>query len=216
MTRILGWLSTPAFTLWGADTTWAELLGFLSGALCVVLVARQHIANWPLGIVNNLMWLLLFAQFGLYADSGLQGVFIVLGLWGWWSWVSGGRDNAQRPVSRTPRSEWFGLVLVGAAGTAGLTWVLTTQTPSTVPFWDAVTTILSLLAVYGQGMKRLESWLLWMAADVIYVPLYVSKDLHLTAVLYVGFFVLCVLGLRAWHKDWAAEDSTAAPGMVVV
>ena len=73
-----------------------------------------------------------------------------------------------------------------------LTWFLATQTSSTVPFWDAVTTALSLMAVYGQAMKRWESWLLWMAADVIYVPLYHYKGLDLTALLYVGFFLLCL------------------------
>lgn len=86
-------------------------------------------------------------------------------------------------------------------GTGLLHWVLVTFTESTVPFWDAITTVLSLLATWGQARKKIECWWLWIAADVIYVPLYAYKELYLTAVLYVGFMVLCVIGLRNWMKD---------------
>ena len=106
MSTIVGWLNTAAFTSFGAPTTWAEVLGFLAGAACVYLVAKQHIANWPLGIANNLLWILLFANAGLFADSALQVVFIGLALWGWWQWLHGGdpphpagRHRHQSPAS---------------------------------------------------------------------------------------------------------------------
>jgi nicotinamide mononucleotide transporter len=202
---IVDWLNAPAFTSFGAPTTWAEVLGFLTGAGCVYLVAKQHILNWPLGIANNALWILLFATAGLYADSGLQVVYILLGVWGWAQWLYGGTRSAGRVVSRTSPREWVGLGVAAVVLVLGLTWFLAALTPSTVPFWDAVTTTLSLLAVYGQALKRWESWLLWMAADVIYVPLYHYKGLDLTAILYVGFFLLCVKGLRDWRRDLLAQ-----------
>lgn len=201
MTTIVSWLNTAAFTSFGAPTTWAEVLGFLAGAACVYLVAKQHILNWPLGIANNLLWILLFANAGLFADSGLQVIYIGLAVWGWWQWLHGGAHRTQRVVTGTGGREWAALATAGVLGTAALTWFLDTQTSSTVPFWDAVTTVLSLMAVYGQAMKRWESWLLWMAADVVYVPLYHHKGLDLTAILYVGFFLLCVKGLVEWRRD---------------
>lgn len=212
MNALLQWLASPAFTSFGAPTSWAELLGFSAGAWCVWLVARQHILNWPVGIANNLLWILLFAGAGLYADSGLQVVFIVLALWGWWQWLHEGGVRRVRVVSRTTGGEWLGLVAACVAGTAVLTWFLDTQTPSTVPFWDSVTTMLSLLAVYGQAMKRWESWLIWMTADVVYVPLYLHKGLTLTAILYVGFFLLCVKGLLDWRRDMRLRETATAIG----
>ena len=209
MTSLVQWLNTTAFTSFGAPTSWAEVLGFVSGAWCVYLVAKQHIMNWPLGIANNLLWVLLFADAGLFADSALQVVFITLGVWGWWQWWRGGSAGAHRAITGTDGREWGGLVVTGLAGTAGLAWFLATFTPSTVPGWDAVTTALSLLAVYGQAMKRWESWFLWMAADVIYVPLYHHKGLDLTALLYVGFFLLCVKGLVEWRRDFRDRATTA-------
>jgi nicotinamide mononucleotide transporter len=199
------------FNAFGAPTTLIEALGFVSGALCVWLVARQHIANWGIGIFNCLMFIVLFTQWGLYADAGLQLVFIALGAYGWWNWVRGGgpADDAL-PVSRTGRTEWIALIGAGLIGLAAIATLLDRATDSTVPFWDALTTVLSLMATYGQCRKRLESWWLWIAADIVYIPLYAYKELYLTAILYIGFMALCVLGLRNWQKDLTARQTAEA------
>lgn len=218
LTELMSWASVVAFTLGVIPVSWAELLGFVTGAVCVWLVARQHIANWPIGIANNVFFLLLFGAAGLYADAWLQVVYIALALYGWWQWLFGG----QRPgavvrrgalgVSRTSVREWAVLAAAGVVGTAALTALLARETDSTVPFWDAVTTVLSLLATYGQCRKRLESWWLWIAADVIYIPLYAYKELWLTASLYSVFMALCVVGLLSWRADVRRPVLADAPG----
>ena len=203
---LLAPLQQPLFTVLETPVSGVEVLGFGSGALCVWLVARQHIANWPIGIANNLFFVLLFTGAGLYADAGLQVVFIALALYGWWSWLRDGPDSAagRLPVSRTSRRTWAVLVPATVLATAGITLLLDQATDSTVPFWDALTTALSLAATYGQCRKKVESWYLWIAADIVYVPLYVHKGLYLTALLYVGFMALCVAGLRNWHRELTA------------
>ncbi|MGW1886386.1 nicotinamide riboside transporter PnuC [Streptomyces sp. NPDC001970] len=205
---VLGPLQQPLVTLLGTPVSWTEVLGFGSGALCVWLVARRHLANWPVGIANNVLFLLLFTQAGLYADAGLQVAFIALAAYGWWTWTHGGGPGSSSdalPVRRTTRTEWTWLLAAGAMGTLGLTVLLDRATDSTVPFWDALTTALSLMATYGQCRKRLESWRLWIAADIVYVPLYAYKELYLTSLLYVGFTALCVHGLRNWTRDLSEQ-----------
>ncbi|MEU5696319.1 nicotinamide riboside transporter PnuC [Actinosynnema sp. NPDC020468] len=198
---ILAPFTTPAVTVAGATTSWGEIAGFVTGALCVWLVARQNPWNWPIGILNNLAFLVLFATSGLYADSGLQVVYIGLALYGWWAWLRGGVGHTALPITRTTSGQWRWLAAVGVVGTVGLAFALKALTTSTVPWLDSVTTVLSLLATWGQTRKKLESWWLWIAADVIYVPLYAYKGLLLTAVLYLGFLGLCVFGLRNWTRS---------------
>ncbi|MFK0050482.1 nicotinamide riboside transporter PnuC [Streptomyces sp. NPDC090741] len=191
---------------------WTEILGFATGAVCVWLVARQHVANWPIGIANNVFFIVLFAQSGLYADAGLQIVFIALAAYGWWSWTHGGGPGTAKalPVRRTTRTEWAVLAAAGAVGVLGLTLLLSRVTDSTVPFWDALTTGLSLTATYGQCRKLVESWWLWIAADLVYIPLYAYKGLYLTSALYVGFLALCVVGLLGWRRTLPARGARTA------
>ncbi|WP_327282736.1 MULTISPECIES: nicotinamide riboside transporter PnuC [unclassified Streptomyces] len=195
--------------------SWTEILGFATGALCVWLVARQHVANWPIGIANNVFFIVLFERSGLYADAGLQIVFVALAAYGWWTWTHGGGPGSAQalPVRRTTRTEWAALGAAGAAGVLGLTLLLGRITDSTVPFWDALTTSLSLVATYGQCRKLVESWWLWIAADLVYIPLYAYKGLYLTSALYAGFLALCVVGLLGWRRTLPARDArTTAAG----
>jgi nicotinamide mononucleotide transporter len=208
---LLAPLQTPVLTLAGASISVAEVLGFGTGAVCVWLVAKQHLLNWPIGIANNLLFILLFATTGLYADAGLQVVYIALACYGWWSWTHGAQAGGELAVSHTPARTLVMLLLAGATITFGLTALLDHVTDSTVPFWDALTTALSLVATYGQCRKQVESWYFWMLADVIYVPLYASKGLWLTALLYVGFFMLCVMGWRRWVSSTKLTPALTLP-----
>ena len=197
----LGYLGDTAFTLRDVPTTWGEVAAFVSGAACVWLVARQHVANWPIGMANAAFFLLLFARYGLYADSGLQVVYLALGAYGWWAWLHGGSARDALAVNRTTPSQWLLVVGFVVLAAAALFLLLDRVTDSTVPAWDALTTALSLAATWGQARKKFESWWIWITADAIYIPLYASKDLWLTSGLYVVFAGLCVSGLLAWRRE---------------
>jgi nicotinamide mononucleotide transporter len=212
----LGPLGEEAFSFRGAPTTWGEVAAFVTGALCVWLVARQHVANWPIGIANAVFFLLLFASYGLYADSALQLLYIVLGAYGWWAWLHGGAQRDELAVSRTTSAQWVLVAGATAVVTAGLWVLLDRVTDSTVPAWDALTTALSLAATWGQTRKKVESWWIWIAADAIYIPLYGYKNLWLTAGLYVTFAALCIAGLRSWTADLGQRERTGAPAQMAV
>ncbi|MEQ1504803.1 MAG: nicotinamide riboside transporter PnuC [Myxococcota bacterium] len=202
---VLELLRSPALTLWGVDVAWSEVAGDLTGAACVWLVARQHVANWPLGLANNLFWALLFVDAKLYGDAVLQGVFFALGVYGWWLWVRGDGGGEPLRVRGTAAREWGVLATATALSTVLAHHWLDRWTDSPVPLWDATVLTLSLLATWGQANKRIESWWVWIAVDVISVPLYVSRGLYPTAALYVVFGALCVVGLRDWSRARAAE-----------
>jgi len=206
---MLEWLLSPALTLAGTPLTFAELLGFLTGVVNVWLLVRQDPVNWPVGIANVLLLLVVFWHVGLYADAGLQIVYVALGFYGWWQWLFGGEHRSRLLVSRTTGTEWVALGVVGIVATVGLWLLLDRATDSTVPLPDALTTVLSLVATYGQSRKKVESWWIWITADLIYIPLYLYKGLWLTSVLYVVFLGLCVAGLRAWRLDLAGRPALA-------
>jgi nicotinamide mononucleotide transporter len=178
----------------------AEAWGFVTGGICVWLVVREHLWNWPVGLANNVFFFVLFLRGRLYADMSLQIVYLGLGIYGWLNWVFGGKNHTALKVSRTTRSEWIALAAFIPLCSWGMREVLV-RVNDAAPLWDALTTVLSFAAQYLLCRKRFENWWFWIAADVIYIPLYVSRQLPLTAVLYAVFLTMCLVGVREWSRS---------------
>ncbi|PEG58887.1 nicotinamide mononucleotide transporter [Mycolicibacterium boenickei] len=209
LARLAEPLNGALFTI-GTDTvSSAEFLGFVTGGLCVALTVRRNILNFPVGIANNAFFLVLFTSASLWAASGLQVLYLALGFAGWWQWLKGRADTGTTVVRRSGRTElaWCAVFLV--LGTLVL-YVILTAAHDAAPFLDAVTTCLSLIAQWLLNTRRIETWHFWIAADCIFIPLYLSQGLVLTAAVYLLFLGLCVAGLRAWTRELTPAD-TALP-----
>lgn len=189
---------------------WTEIAGFVTGALCVWLVVKRNIWNFPVGIANYIFFFILFINSGLYADAGLQVVYFFLACLGWFWWLKGGEEHKGVEVSE-PKPWQLGacgmaVILIAAF----LQWVLHSFTDSTVAGWDALTTAMSLVAQFMLGRKWIANWWLWIAVDLIYMPLYVSKGLWLTAGLYGVFLIMCIIGLLEWHQARKMKPAEAS------
>jgi nicotinamide mononucleotide transporter len=187
-----------------------ELFGFLTGAIGVWLLARQNIWNWPIGIANGVFYVAVFLRSGLYGDAALQVVYIAMNAYGWSLWLRP-RQDEELSVTRTPLAVWKWLVPATLCGAVVLRFFLSRFTDSTVPGFDGTTTALSLAAIYGQSKKFVESWWIWILADLIYIPLYAYKMLWLTSILYGIFLALCIMGLRAWGAKLMPKAAQATP-----
>jgi nicotinamide mononucleotide transporter len=192
-----------AFTLWGETFSWAEIVGAVTGVVCVWWVAREVIWNFPVGLANNVFLFALFIDAKLYADGVLQVIFFVLGVYGWVVWArgdGGGQEGDQEPVRRTTTSEWLVFAVAGAALWGGCFAWLRHFTDSPVPTWDSLALALSLVATYGQARKLVESWWIWIAVDIVSVPLFLNRGLPLIALLYFVYLLICIVGLRGWQR----------------
>lgn len=197
-------LLRPLISVWGASVSLLEAFGFVTGVLCVWLLGREHVWNWPIGNLQVSAYILVFWDAGLPANSLLQLVFLILGFVGWWNWLRRGPGGERVAVRRATMHEWNYLAVAGIAGSVTIWWVVAEGAGTLVAAADSITTTLSLLATYGQTVKLLESWWLWVAADVIYIPLYLAQGLWMTALLYTIYLGLCIEGLRQWRMLHAA------------
>ena len=194
----------------GFKTTPLELLSFVLSIATVLLNIRRKHWAWLFAIVSSSTYGVVFFDARLYGDAGLQGVFIAASLWGWTQWLRGGRmQGGEGPlvVTRLDRAGWTGSLLGWAIGFALLALFLDHFTDTDVPYIDGFLTAGSLLSTLLTARKKVENWHTWIVVDVIYVGLYVHKNLYLTAVLYALFVVLAVLGLRTWSR--AAREGAA-------
>lgn len=186
-------------TVW-LSAHWVEVFGFATGAACVILAARRNLWNFPIGIANNLVFIALFVPAALYADAGLQVVYIALAIAGWVGWTRGRASDDRPTILSMPRSAIPWLVAAGVGCAVILFLLLSAFTDSTTQAADAGTTAGSLIAQYMMNRRWIQSWYAWIAVDVAYVGLYLVKGLWITGLLYVLFIGMCAFGLRTWSR----------------
>ena len=194
-----------------------EPLAVLTGIASVALTVRQHIANWPIGIVSVVLFLILFLGAGLYADSLLQVLYIGLGFYGWWHWLHGGPRGDDLPVTSASLRLRIVLVLGVVVAIVAFGAFLDASTDSTVPYPDAATTVLSVTAQWLLTRKLIESWPIWIfGVNVPYIAIYLYKGLAMTAALQLVFIALSIAGWAAWRRSMEASRSRRARGLAPV
>jgi len=186
-----------------------ESISFVTGAVCVWLSVRENLWNFPVGMLNVATFAVVFFRARLYADAGLQVVYFALNAIGWYLWLYGGAGRTVLPITRTPRRRAVGVAIAVLVIFAG-EYALLRRIGGSSPAWDALTTAISLGAQWLLDRKHIENWVLWITVDVIYVPLYLSKQLYLTSCLYVVFLCMATIGLFQWRATWRARMLTAA------
>ena len=186
-----------------------ETVAVLWGVLTVWLTVKQNNWCWPIGSLSNALFVVIFFREKLYADMVLQGIYIALNAYGWYEWRFGAKGKTALPVGLTPARLRLPLAGLAAAGIAAVTVYLARFTDASLPFWDATTTVLSLVAQYMLAKKWIENWWVWIAVNVLYIGLYATKGLYLTSAQQLIFITLSVMGYLAWHKELRGE--TAVP-----
>lgn len=185
--------------------TMTEALGFLSGVVCVWLIVKENVWNWPVGIANNIFYVVVFWRARLFADMSLQFVYIALGCLGLYRWLYGGRQHDELQISRIKvKAGVYAGIFAGFAISLATFYLRRVQ--DAAPFLDACTAVLSVCAQYLLTKKILENWWLWIATDAISVGLYLYKSLALTAMLYLIFLVMCITGLVQWRRSFRASQ----------
>ncbi|MCE1200329.1 MAG: nicotinamide riboside transporter PnuC [Marinilabiliales bacterium] len=178
-----------------------ELCGTLTGFAYLICSIRQHKLTWPFGLLNALFYVAVFFTSRIYADMSLQIYYVGISLYGWWSWYHGGSSGSPLVVTQTSKTLWLKLVLVNGMLFLGIVWILHRFTDSQVPFWDGLTTSMSIVATWMLARKKLEHWLVWIITDALLIALFLFKGLYLTSLLYLVYTLMAFLGYREWKKE---------------
>lgn len=176
-----------------------ETVAVVTYAWSVWLLAKNNPLGWWIGLVGTALYGVVFYQAKLYAEVGLQGFYFVTSLQAIYIWLRGGQNHTEKPVGHISRKGLILTVILAIASIFALRSLLI-AIRGAAPFWDALTTVMSLVAhLYLMG-RLVESWYLWITVDVIYVPLYASRQLYLTSILYAVFGLMALSGLRNFQR----------------
>ena len=187
---------------------WLENAGALTTIVGIWLTTRRNLICWPVVLISDVLYLIVFYRVRLFSDALLQIFFLAFTLYGWWYWWLGVREEGEVRVERLPLKSMSAGLVIGAAGGIALGFLMKQIHGTALPFLDAILTSYSLVASWWAARKHIANWWLWIAVDVAYIGEYLYKDLKLTAALYALLIALAALGLRDWRR--AAATQTAA------
>ena len=180
-----------------------EVFGAVTGIAYMILEIRRNIFLWPLGIITSAVYIYVFGREGFYANMGLQVYYLVISIYGWHMWrmhpvadQPDGKSDVRRIGAAT--AVWCTVFLFVLW--AGLWFLLDRATDSPVPVWDGLIASLSVVATWMLTRKYLEQWYVWILANAIAVAVYITCGLYPTAVLFMVYFIMAIIGVREWSR----------------
>ncbi|MGY3054870.1 nicotinamide mononucleotide transporter [Pedobacter sp. UYEF25] len=189
-------------------TSALEWCGVFTGILCVYLAAKNVIWNWPFAIISVTIYIFIFFEAKLYADTGLQFYFLAMNIYGWYYWSKERKHTVQpRTISSIKPKELLISLLCVIFFTLGLGFYLHHKTDAASPYLDSFCTTISLIAQVFLARKVLQNWLMWVFVDLIYIGLYIYKGLYATSLMYAIYTYIAAMGYLEWKKTYREQTN---------
>lgn len=218
----------------GYDLSWIEAVGTIAGLLCIWLASLEKISNYFFGLVNVILFEIIFFQIQLYASLLLQLFFFAANIYGWYEWSRQTNDNeAELKIRWLPLSKamaWLALcviaiglmtryidpvfavltrVTVSIMQMLGLQVTMPVLRPDAFPFWDSCMMVLSIVAMILMTRKYVENWLLWVIINVISVVIFAVQGVYTMLLEYLILTFIAVNGSRMWINSARERESCA-------
>ncbi|MDH2428644.1 nicotinamide riboside transporter PnuC [Sphaerisporangium sp. TRM90804] len=198
------------FTLLGQHVLWIDLVGNVLALATVWLAIRRTIWTWPVQLTGSVLLFVASVQAHITGNALKQAMFGALAVYGWWRWTRGTRGGNDLTVRPGTTRERVALVAVMAVATALVALFFTVTGWSWAPLPDAYIFVGSAVATYAQGRALIDFWWIWVAVDVVGVPLAFQSGLVVSGVVYAIFFVMVLLGYREWRRQYARRPEVVA------
>ena len=188
------------------STGWLELTSVLFGLIYVVLAARENSWCWPAAFIGTGTAIWLFWDASLLMESALNVYYLLMAVYGWWQWQTGGPQHSTLAISSWRSSTHLrALGLVAILSLLSGYW-LSQHTAAALPYVDSFTTWSAVITTWMIAHKILENWLYWIVIDAVSVWLYAERGLYLYAVLFVVYTIVALFGYRNWRLSMQHAD----------
>jgi len=188
-----------------------ESVGAMLTVWCVYLATQNKIINWPTSILASIIYFYIFYQNHFFSDAYLQIVFVLFQIYGWWFWSRLNPSKYQKKIRKIDiKSKLFLTIITCILFAIWQHYYKILNPTARIPEIDAFTTIISLTALYMQAKRWIENWVIWIIANIIYVPMYMVGKQYITACLYSFLILMAFYGYREWNKQLITQNSEKA------
>ncbi len=182
---------------------WLEYAAVAFGVIYVLMASKNIVWCWLAGIISSGIYIYINATHQLYQDAILQTYYVVAGFYGWWLWSK--KEDAQTELAIQSFSLKQNLrIILGGVVLFPVFGCLFSKIGNSLSYFDSAVTVFSFIATWMTAKKIIESWLYWIAIDLVAAVMYFTKNLQPTSGLYAFFAVIAVYGYFEWRKKMSA------------
>jgi nicotinamide mononucleotide transporter len=178
-----------------------EVIAVLAAIAYLAFAIRQQIVCWIFAAISTAIYIWLFIEAKLYMESMLNLFYLVMAGYGWYVWSSGRDEGHDRPVVIWPRNTHLTAIAVLVIFSAASGYLLSKNSDAAFPYIDSLTTWFAIWATFLVARKVLENWWYWLLIDIASIFIYWTRDLELTALLFVIYVIMIPFGLMSWTKS---------------
>ena len=180
-----------------------EVIGAVIGLAYIVSEYRADRWFWPLSILMSLFYIVIDFTSGIYANGTICCYNLVISVYGLlvWRGLVQSKDRTERPITSCPSRFWPWIIAVVVLLSVVLWWVLQTLGESQIPWLDGISSALSVVAMWMLSQKYWQQWILWLLVEPLMITLFWLTGNYASAILYIVFEVVCVLGIIRWYKQ---------------
>jgi len=191
-----------------------EAVAVIFAIAYLLLAVRENILCWLFALLSTAIYTILFWDVSLLMESALNVYYMAMAVYGWQQWTRGGSNGGDEPHALGIQSLSIRQHVMVIAAIAILSlvsgYLLGEHSSAAWPYVDSFTTWASVITTYLVTRKYLENWLYWIVIDTVSIPLYIDRGLNLTALLFVAYVVIAVIGYFKWRDHFRANGQVVA------
>ncbi len=187
-----------------------EIVGFVTGLVYLFLEIGQKRIMWVVGALSGTAYIIIFMNQGLYANMSVQIYYLLVSIYGWLCW---GRLKNRRGAEVDSKANsnaicyryadmkilaWSFLFFVILSALLFLFLKFLDRDP--MPFLDAATFSLSIIATWWLSRCIIDQWIVWVVTDVSIAVICFGSGLVLSGILYLLYSAFAVYGYFYWKK----------------
>jgi len=190
------------------NNNFIEIIGAVLALIYLFLEIKRKWFLWIVGIVSSALYVYIFFEAKLYAQTGLNFYFILMNIYGLYCWKFITKQNDENLGFHHINSKTlYSLIFIFIILFASVLVVLKQIENAEAPVPDALIAALSIIATWMVAKKIVECWYIWIFANIFATFLYFHQKLYPTAVLFTVYSVLSFVGLIEWRKSVKKNDT---------
>ena len=183
-----------------------EIFAVSSAISYLILAAKEDVRCWYAALFSSLLYMYIMYTAGLIMESFLQIFYICMAIYGWYIWSN--KINVEQELKITSWKKQYHLYAIIIVTLLAIIsgFLLEKYTQAALPFLDAFTTWGAIITTYMVAKKIIENWIYWFVIDSISIYLFISRELYLTALLFLIYLIIIIFGYRSWRKKLNVDE----------